>query len=148
MLENDNYKAGIRNIIQNVKLEYKLENSTHYMWDMCKLKIRDFTVMFSKKVKINERKAINDLECKLKKLYDQSTIGNEETEEELLNVQQELNTYYKKLCEGARVRARVTHFEEGETNSKYYLGLEKRNGVKQSISSLRIGGKIEYVRIC
>ena len=81
MLENDNYKAGIRNIIQNVKLEYKLENSTHYMWDMCKLKIRDFTVMFSKKVKINERKAINDLECKLKKLYDQSTIGNEETEE-------------------------------------------------------------------
>ena len=148
MLENDNYKAGIRNIIQNVKLEYKLENSTQYMWDMCKLKIHDFTVMFSKKVKINERKAINDLECKLKKLYDQSTIGNEETEEELLNVQQELNTYmyYKKLCEGARVRARVTHFEEGEgeTNSKYYLGLEKRNGVKQSISSLRIGGKIEY----
>ena len=55
-----------------------------------------------------------------------------------------LNTYYKKLCEGARVRARVTHFEEGETNSKYYLGLERRNGVKQSISSLRIGGKIEY----
>ena len=44
-----------------MKLEYKLENSTQYMWDMCKLKIRDFTVMpFSKKnkVKINERKAI------------------------------------------------------------------------------------------
>ena len=62
----------------------------------------------------------------------------------MLNVQQELNTYYKKSCEGARVRARVTHFEEGETNTKYFLGLEKRNGVKQSISSLRIGGKIEY----
>ena len=30
----------------------------------------------------------------IEKLYDQSTVGNEETEEELLNVQQELNTYY------------------------------------------------------
>ena len=76
--------------------------------------------MFSKKLRINERKAINELECKLKNLYDQSTIGNEETEEELLNVQQELNTYYKKSCEGARVRSRITHFEEGETNSKYF----------------------------
>ena len=145
LLKHDSYKAGIRNIIQNVKIEYILENSTQYMWDMCKLKIRDFTVMFSKKLVINERKAVNELECKLKKLYDQSTRENDETtEEELLNVQQELNTYYKKLCDGARVRARVTQFEEGETNSKYFLGLEKRNGVKQSISSLRIGGKIKY----
>ena len=144
LLQNEEYKIGIKNIIQKMKIEYRSDNSSQYLWDMCKLKIRDFTIMFSKKIKRHERKVIDELESKLKELYDQGTNGSEEKEGELLSVQQELNIYYKHLCKGAIVRARVTHFEEGETNSKYFLGLEKRNSAKQSISSLRIGDKIEY----
>ena len=146
LLKNVEYKIGIREVIEKVKKEHRFETNAQYLWDICKVRVREFTIMFSKKQKSNERKIVTNLEKKLSELHDQVNNENVNKEEEIFRVQQELNKHYKHLCDGARIRARVQQFEEGEKCSKYFLGLEKKNCVKQSISSLRIGGKIVHER--
>ena len=44
----------------------------------------------------------------------------------------------KTAAEGARVRARAKWAEEGESSSKYFLGLEKKRGADQWCSALRM----------
>ena len=62
----------------------------------------------------------------------------------IIELRRKIAQYYNKQCEGARVRARVQYYEEGETNVKYFLGMEKHNAVKKSITSLKIGRKSEH----
>ena len=40
---------GVRNVIQNVTLEHETETytSSQFVWDMCKLKIRDHNIIFA-----------------------------------------------------------------------------------------------------
>ena len=44
---------------------------------------------------------------------------------------------YLHTTKGAIIRSRVKWFEEGETNSKYFMGLEKHNSAKSSITELK-----------
>ena len=114
LLKNDEYKTGIRAVIEKVKKEHQLESNPQYLWDICKIRIREFTLSFAKLQKSNERKILSNLEKKYSELQDQAVNENEDRDEEIFKVQQELNQYYQYLCDGARIRARVEHFEEGE----------------------------------
>ena len=67
---------------------------------------------------------------------------NEEEKDNQLFVEHEqisdqLHKIYKSKCKGAIIRSRVKWFEEGEKNTKYFMSLEKRNLVKNSITLLR-----------
>ena len=106
------------------------------------MRIKDYTISFAKKLRKTEKEELISLEKELEYLHVQLCTGNSEIEERMICVQRKVDMYYKKQCDGAKVRSRVTHFEESESNTSYFLNLEHRNSTKKSISGIRIGKKV------
>ena len=109
------------------------------LWDLCKVKIKQVAIAYSKKkakegldkLYIFERK-VNELHKHLAKYPDdQSSLEN--------------YNYYKYQCEmisnnktkGAQVRSRIKWIEEGEKNTSFFLGMEKSNAKRKTISALK-----------
>ena len=59
-------------------------------------------------------------------------------------VENQLNDLYQEKARGAQIRARVNWVENGERNTKYFLGIEKHRQLKNAITQLRTNqGEIE-----
>ena len=66
-----------------------------------------------------------------------------ETDERALRAaSEELERARKPKISGLIVRSRTAWHEEGEKNSRYFLGLEKRNATRNSISALKIDNQL------
>lgn len=63
--------------------------------------------------------------------------GTHVNKNEYIDAKGELDQMYKQITKGAIIRSRVKWFEEGETNSKYFLGLEKQRAARNSITELK-----------
>ena len=53
------------------------------------------------------------------------------------NIENQLANLYVKKAKGAQLRSRKKRIEEGEKNTKFFLGLEKSRQTKKNISALR-----------
>ena len=63
---------------------------------------------------------------------------NQETyKKDYVETKAKLECMYKQITKGAIVRSRVKWYEDVETNSKYFMGLEKQKCVKNSIVELK-----------
>ena len=103
------------------------------------LMIRGETVAYSKR-KSRRLKAL-EKELIVKVENAQTTFFNTraETDERALRAaSDELERARKPKIDGLIVRSRTAWHEEGEKNSRYFLGLEKRNATRNSISVLKI----------
>ena len=109
-------------------------------WDLIKIGIREMTLSYSKNKAMNSRNKISQLRSELDATAKQLSVNPEDktlqkAENELkfkLNI---LNVNHSK---GAQIRARAKWIEEGEKNSKYFLGLEKSRGLAKIISKLSL----------
>ena len=63
------------------------------------------------------------------------------------NYQEELENLRKPIISGLIVRSRTRWHEEGERSSKYFLGLEKRNALRKSVTVIKRGEQI-LTRTC
>ena len=115
-------------------LKNDLESFPSYLkWDYCKNQLKEYSIIYSKQKAKKKRDALADLRNKLKSL--QSAIANFDGDPESmqikLNEMQDtklaLDLYALHEIEGAQVRSRLKWIEEGERNTKYFLGLEKSN---------------------
>ena len=61
--------------------------------------------------------------------------------EEIDRLKNKLDDWNTNKCKGAIIRSRDKWLEFGEKSSKYFLQLEKRNGKKKEINSVKIGSK-------
>ena len=107
---------------------------------MIKLEVRRSSIAFSKKknkkLKCKEKileDEINRLEERLEKEYEEGTL------EELNNKQNELEKITEYHTKGAILRGKIRWYKEGERNTKYFLGLEKRHFNRKRITKLDIG---------
>ena len=58
-------------------------------------------------------------------------------ENEIETIKQTIENLYINKAKGAQIRSRVKWTEEGEKNSKFFLGLEKSRQMKKTISALK-----------
>ena len=96
-------------------------------WELLKLEIRDFTTSYSKEKSNQKKHKLADMYITLNKL-DVKLSNNPDCKESLAEkekVKMELEIEEQSKARAAQVRSRVKWVEEGEKNTRYFLGLEK-----------------------
>ena len=61
--------------------------------------------------------------------------------QQLKDVQNQVDNFLIEKCKGAFIRSRRKWLEEGEKSTRYFLQLEKRNGIKKEIDCIEKSGK-------
>ncbi|NQY31505.1 MAG: hypothetical protein HRT69_18820, partial [Flavobacteriaceae bacterium] len=138
LLEDENFKKDLRKLIQTSfeKLS-KSEFSPHFIWEMIKYEIRKFCIKHSK---------INSKIKRENKLQHEIVVQNFESNPEGQNVSTTqyddskywLEKYYDEKLRGIILRSKSDCYEKGEKSTKYFLNLEKKNGIKNTIRNLFI----------
>ena len=106
-------------------------------WDWMKYKIREESISYSKLKAKERRNRIQTIENRLKVCEEK--IAESPTQENLANLESAKTEYEKEydyIVRDSIIRSRATWFEQGETNSKYFLNLENRNKKKSCIRKL------------
>ena len=97
--------------------------------------------MFSKRLAREKRKEEQELNQRYQEFEEvYQKHPNEANKLKRDEIKQKLESLYEIKVDGLVVRSRARWHEGGEKNGKYFLGLEKRNGVKKHIRKLFLSG--------
>ena len=130
-LDNEDYRVGIKNILQNIDDQGNALDT----WESFKNQVKDFSVKYSKQKQNSFKKTILSLEKEIEDINDSpSECFNMNRKREL---EDRLSTLYDQKCKGAQVRSRSKWINEGEKNTKYFLNLEKRHQSSNVIKELK-----------
>ena len=117
------FKEQFTRMWEDWKMQKHFYEDITTWWDLGKIHIKNLAKNFSIEKSLNRSNRLEELEKEI------SFLQNNLTNKEQLN---ELEIEYRKIladkAEGARVRSRLKWWEEGERSTKYFHGLEKRNG--------------------
>lgn len=136
LLKNNDYCQKIKLLITKYANSEELTTAVK-KWEFLKYKIRQFTISFSKIIKKDREKQEIDIINQLN-MYCNRPNPTEDDRQKILNLQPQLDEIYSRKAQGAFIRSRAKWIEEGEKNSSYFCGLEKRRQEKNSIRSLMI----------
>ena len=142
ILENEEYQNLIKILIKQYEKKILLTNDIGVKWDLFKTEVRDHTIAFCKRKAQNNVKDIHILENKLKKLNKginkKCKIDDINSLKEEINIiEEKLGKLYDSKTKGAQIRSRIKWVEEGEKNTKFFLGLEKARQTRKTITALR-----------
>ena len=136
LIKSDDYCQKIKSLITEIINSEELTTPVK-KWEFLKYKIRQFTILFSKKSKKDfEKKELNII--KQLNVYCNKLNPTEDDKQKILNLQPELDEMYIQRAQGAFIRSRAKWIEEGEKNSAYFCGLEKRRQKKNNINTLLV----------
>ena len=114
-------------------------NDDQILWEFLKYKIRNFTIMFTKKHAKTVRKEKEKLENEMKILED--NLNQSENLNRYNDAKFQLDNIYNKIAEGIKVRSKCNWYEFGEKFSKIFLNLEKKNAIQGTIRKLLVDNK-------
>ena len=142
LLHDTNYVNYVKDLIKrcNNKLDY-LEDKC-LKWEIIKSEIRSYTVPYCVKKKKEKNLYKAYLENRLEDLLPELSKDNDILKEEYFSTKIELEQLEKTEIMGVMIRSKAKYIEEGEKNSKFFLGLEKRNSVNKSITQLKVGSAL------
>ena len=147
LLTDEQYLKSIKTVIQQTKTEYMSDNSVNpaLLWEMIKMKVREKSISYAiaktSKTKSREDalyKGIADLEREIDEadgMKGESQILQLNTKLDNLNCELEKIIEYR--TKGAIMRSRIQWHNEGEKNTKYFLGLEKRHYKQGTINRFK-----------
>ena len=136
-LSDPDYITLVREVVQRVRRDFS-DCSSQLIWDICKIQIREASIAFSKMKSRERHQKLNTLKSQLRQVEEK--LSSDRNNNELLNKFQDtklaidLQSLYS--AQGAQTRSRVKWIEEGEKNTKFFLGLEKANQNNKLITRL------------
>ena len=162
LLQDENYVKVVEECIDRTIEQYAIPiyaqsfllNPCNYMnielqikedlfYETLLMMIRGETVKFAKKKAKRAKEKEKELILKMENAHLQHCgIRTEESAASFEKCKEELENFRKTEISGLIVRSRTKWHEEGERSSKYFLGLEKRNAMRKSVTALRNGDQI------
>jgi exonuclease III len=114
-------------------------------WELIKYNIRKFSISFCKAR--SKRRLEREVECEkrlieLEKDMVEPGANLDTLDRDYEEVKKELEQLHEYKAQGAAIRSRAQWREMGEKSSKYFLNLEKYNGVRKQITALKIDGEV------
>ena len=135
LLHNPEYVTGVKEVLRT---HDEIENKS-LKWEIIKMKIRQFSISFSKKSAKEKReeeiKLSSELEISSAE-FDKNPTDDNFSKFEQAKIRMEQINEIK--TNGAIIRSRAQWVEQGEKNTKYFLNVEKRNYKAKHITKLKI----------
>lgn len=143
ILNDIDYKHTMTSIINHTVEELEDLNDPALTWDMIKIRIKESSIRYCALTHKNVKSEIKRLADNLENIETLIIAGNKNIkEEELTKAKSRLKEAYDekalKQAKAAQVRSRAHYIEEGERSTKYFLSLEKKTQISNSINSLEL----------
>ena len=137
LIQDKNYVSMMNKAIaESIKNNSHLD--PHLKWEMVKIDISEKSQQYSRLAHLNRKSKLDDLISELNVLeeaYNYNT-DNKELEEKIRSTKAELELFQHYKTKGAQIRAGIKWIEEGERNTKFFLGLEKTRSKANLINSV------------
>ena len=135
------YVDGMKSEIARLKTQENSEfKSKSVWWDYMKMKMRQYTIKFSKEKAKSRKNEIKKLEIEIQDLEEQLVNALVNASRIILENIEGKKDQLKKLhdcsIEGLKVRSRASWVEEGEKNTDYFVQLLQSNKRKSLINEL------------
>ena len=139
VLNDNDYIIGIEQIYDNTLNEYMEILPRPKIWDMFKIRVKEFSIRFCSYSANLKKKEIESIEKQVAKL-EMDIAGNSanaSTNNERTRLRSKLKEYYDSKSKGYYIRSRAKWAEEGESSTAYFLGLERRRQTYNRIDTLQ-----------
>ena len=122
-LFNDKYKQEITQLWNAWKQKKNDFLNISQWWDIGKKKIKTFSRNFAIEQSIKNKSRLEELEYEIS--YLRNSMSNKDR---LIELQTQHKEILDKATEGMKIRSRLQWWEEGENSTKFFHGIEKKNG--------------------
>ena len=125
LLHDSIYVNYVKELIETLdkKLDYLKDKCLK--WEIIKSEVRSFTVPYSVRKKKEKNQYKESLEKRLEQLF--PLINNNDiVKEEYFSAKNELEQLEKSEITGIIIRSKAKYIEDGEKNTNFFLGLEKK----------------------
>ena len=143
LLSDIDYVSQMNDLINDY--EPDSDDDDQVVWDMLKIKIKEFSMNYSKNKSILLRNKLAGLRAELN-AADVALAATPDCHASLARreqVKMELELHQHHAARAAQVRSRVRWIEEGEKNTRYFLGLEKARANEKIMDSVKdVNGNI------
>ena len=141
LLENEQYLNEMKANIPKWKLEVSDQNNKILLWEFLKYKIREFSLKFSKRIALEKRKHIFNLETQVEALENNSHSNDKDKINKLTSLRSELEEEYNRISNSIIFRSKSEYYEQGEKCTKYFLNLCKNIKMESTVRTLRINNE-------
>lgn len=138
ILNDSIYKEKIKILIQGVKEKYNFL-SKQMLWEICKIKIREYTIGYCTKKQKTKKSIIKQIENEIEQKEEELVASNYDHKilQEKNSKVDKLHTLVEEQKVGAQIRSRAKWIEEGEKCTKYFFNLEKQHCSNNTIKQLK-----------
>ena len=143
ILEDQCYIADIKNLVRQLKKTHRKKGfSNMLLWEICKNRIKEFTIKFCKKKHETEEREATNIEKELSSVESMlKSNWSKQLEIRKNNLVSSLEAHYLQKAKAAQIRSRVNWVEQGEKSTKFFLGLEKHHQKHNMITALKTSTK-------
>ncbi len=140
LLNDEKYKQKILEIYDNTVNEYGDIESKRVIWDLFKLRVKEYSIRYSIEKRSKEKDETERLNMRLNQL-DEFICKNPDNITDVINERGEIKNKLKLMsmseAKGYQIRSRVKWLEEGEKNTKYFANLENKRQTYNCIQHLK-----------
>jgi len=113
-------------------------SSLQQWWDYGKAQIKQLSQQYTKNITANLDRSMKVLEMEIVQLQEQlETNGQWNVMRDISEKKSKLNDFLETKAKGALIRSRFLNVDQMDVPSKFFFGLEKKNGQKRFFHSLR-----------
>lgn len=140
ILNEELYKQQVGEIISETKEEYENMIGKREIWDLCKVRIKEYSIKYcickskDKKDEINHlTKHLNEIDHEI----DQNLGNMDYLKKERDEIKRHLDDLYYDKAKGHQIRSRAKWIEQGEKNTSYFASLETKRQTFNTIMKLQ-----------
>jgi len=142
LLNDVDYITNIQKVVVDTVNEYKSLNSHRLLWEIVKIKIKEYSIKYAISRRKNEVLEENKVQNQLDDVCNK--IDKAECDEQLLDLykqkvelESKLDNIYNEKAKGIQVRSRAKWIQEGEKSTKYFMRLESQRQGLNVINELQ-----------
>ena len=140
-LESELYCNNITDIVLNTQKEYGAFLTKRLLWDLCKIRIKEYSIQFGISLSRNTKTQIKQLQNEIDEI-DKEIIKNDIKEKDPITIKRrELKSNLDLLlinkAKDAQIRSRAEWVEQGGRSANYFTRLEKQRQTFNRIDSVK-----------